>query len=147
MATRATCFLDIMTSGFFSNLKRNRPLLACVQQSSLISSRSAYEIFNMLNFSEDYKRCIHISNHILDFVQQKKTRFTMDQPYTLSILYRAASRLAPSQWETSLHRNGFSHWLGANLQSALIYCQYYTCWCPGDLRRQGISRHDINQIG
>ena len=31
---------------------------------------------------------------------------------------RADSRLAPSQWET-LHSNTLSHWLGANLESAL----------------------------
>ena len=28
------------------------------------------------------------------------------------------SRLAPSQWETSLQSNAVSHWLGANLESA-----------------------------
>ena len=32
---------------------------------------------------------------------------------------RADSRLAPSQWETSLQSNAVSHWLGANLESAL----------------------------
>ena len=26
----------------------------------------------------------------------------------------------------------------------ILYCQYHACWCPGDLRSQGISRHDIN---
>ena len=31
----------------------------------------------------------------------------------------AHSRLAPSQWETSLQSNAVSHWLGANLESAL----------------------------
>ena len=31
----------------------------------------------------------------------------------------ADSRLAPSQWETSLQSNAVSHWLGANLESAL----------------------------
>ena len=31
---------------------------------------------------------------------------------------RADSRLAPSQWETSLLSNDVSHWLGANLESA-----------------------------
>ena len=31
---------------------------------------------------------------------------------------RADSRLAPSQWETSLQSNAVSHWLGANLESA-----------------------------
>ena len=33
---------------------------------------------------------------------------------------RADSRLAPSQWETSLQSNAVSHWLGANLESALV---------------------------
>ena len=32
---------------------------------------------------------------------------------------RADSRLAPSQWETSLQSNDVSHWLGANLESDL----------------------------
>ena len=31
------------------------------------------------------------------------------------------SRFAPSQWETSLQSNTVSHWLGANLESALYY--------------------------
>ena len=34
-------------------------------------------------------------------------------------LLRADSRLAPSQWETALQSNAVSHWLGANLESAL----------------------------
>ena len=32
---------------------------------------------------------------------------------------RADSKLAPSQWETSLQSNAVSHWLGANLESAI----------------------------
>ena len=32
---------------------------------------------------------------------------------------KADSRLAPSQWETSLQSNAVSHWLGANLESTL----------------------------
>ena len=40
--------------------------------------------------------------------------------------------LLPSQWETSLQSNSASHWLGANLESALVYLPY-TClhlvWC------------------
>ena len=35
------------------------------------------------------------------------------------LCHTADSRLAPSQWETSLQRNAVSHWLGANLESAL----------------------------
>ena len=37
------------------------------------------------------------------------------------MIYRADSRFAASQWETSLQSNAISHWLGTNLQSALIY--------------------------
>ena len=40
----------------------------------------------MLNCFKDYKRCIHISYHICDFVQQKKTKFTIEQPYMLPML-------------------------------------------------------------
>ena len=27
-----------------------------------------------------------------------------------------------------------------------LYCQYHSCWCPGDFRSRGISRHGIDQI-
>ena len=37
---------------------------------------------------------------------------------------RADSRLAPSQWETSLQSNAVSHWLGANLESALHWSEW-----------------------
>ena len=67
---------------------------------------------NMQNCFKDYKRCIHILHHILDFIQQKKIKLTVEQPYMLSFLL----------------------------------CQYHACWCPGDLSRQGISRHGICQI-
>ena len=36
-----------------------------------------------------------------------------------TIYNRADSMLAHSQWETSLHSNAVSHWLGANLESAM----------------------------
>ena len=38
----------------------------------------------------------------------------------ITILCRANSRLALSQWETSLQSNAVSHWLGANLESAQL---------------------------
>ena len=40
--------------------------------------------------------------------------------HTFTTISRADSRLAPNQWETSLQSNPVSHWLGANLESALI---------------------------
>ena len=36
------------------------------------------------------------------------------------LYYRADSRLAPSQWDTSLQSNAVSHWLGANLETVLV---------------------------
>ena len=51
---------------------------------------------------------------------------------------RADSRLAPSQWETSLQSNVISHWLGANLESVL-----YTAFIvvrPQRCRRCGRQR-------
>ena len=46
--------------------------------------------------------------------------------------FRADSRFAPCQWETSLHCNDVSHCLGANLESALwlLQCQprYTKIW-------------------
>ena len=42
---------------------------------------------DVLSSFKDYKRCIHISYHILDFVQERKTKFTIEQPYMLHILY------------------------------------------------------------
>ena len=42
------------------------------------------------------------------------------------MVYRADSRLAPNQWETSLQSNAVSHWLGANLESALLCIIWYS---------------------
>ena len=37
------------------------------------------------------------------------------------VYYRAHSRFAPNQWETSLQSNAVSHWLDTNLESALYF--------------------------
>ena len=44
-------------------------------------------------------------------------------------LCKAYSRLVPSQWEMSLQSNAVSHWLGANLESALTVCLYEVHYC------------------
>ena len=41
----------------------------------------------MLNSFEGYWWCNHLAYHILDFVQWKKIKFTMEQNYLLPILY------------------------------------------------------------
>ena len=51
---------------------------------------------------------------------RRKNRTLATQPQTQTQTYiRADSRFAPSQWETALLCNDVSHWLGANLESAL----------------------------
>ena len=48
---------------------------------------------------------------------------------------RADSWLAPSQWETSLQSNAVFHWLGANIESALVTSQapkQSYDWLPSD---------------
>ena len=42
---------------------------------------------NMTKCFKDYQRIIHIWYHILDFVQQTKSKLTMQQPYMLRIIY------------------------------------------------------------
>ena len=57
-------------------------------------------------------------------------------PANFYSIYRADSWLAPSQWETSLQSNAVSHWLGANLESALMHanaawrCRYVNQTAP-----------------
>ena len=41
---------------------------------------------------------------------------------------QADSRLAQSQWETSLQSNAVSHWLGANLESTLLHQEGSLAW-------------------
>ena len=48
-------------------------------------------------------------------------------PVPTVTLYRADSRFASSQWEMSLQSNSVSHWLGANLESALLYLEQFCC--------------------
>ena len=45
------------------------------------------------------------------------------------MVFMADSRHAPNQWEMSLQSNAVSHWLGANLKSAMVFINYLTgCW-------------------
>ena len=66
---------------------------------------------------------------------------TLTQCY--QYMYRDDSRLAPSQWETSLQSNAVSHWLGANLESAL----YVVCHWQMQDKDQNIypHRHSIHR--
>ena len=46
--------------------------------------------------------------------------FYQGRCHVLEIVCRADSRFASSQWETALHCNDASHWLGASVESALV---------------------------
>ena len=48
-----------------------------------------------------------------------KTYIILVTVQAVLFINRVDSRLAPSQWETTLHSNGVSQWLGANQESAL----------------------------
>ena len=65
-----------------------------------------------------------------------------------AISIRADSRLVPSQWETLLQCNALTHWLGANLQSALyipkldLYDFYFLCvFCQHNLSKYVIETY------
>ena len=48
---------------------------------------------------------------------------------TGSTIYRADSKFTPSQWEMALLCNVVSHWLGANLESAMQVVKLFTTIC------------------
>ena len=47
-------------------------------------------------------------------------------------VYRVDSRLVPSQWETPLQSNTVSHWLGTNLESALVHISVKKNWADAE---------------
>ena len=63
-----------------------------------------YRINAWMTYSIFHKMCYMILLHLV-----------------LLWLYKVGSRLASSQWETSLQSNAVCHWLDANLKPALLY--------------------------
>ena len=72
--------------------------------------------------------------------------------------FRADSGLAPSQWETPLQSNTVSHWLGANLESALkvyvrLHINHWLLYQPGGYSYHHMAylvsssaRHPMNMV-
>ena len=62
----------------------------------------------------------------------------------------ADSRFAPSQWETSLQSNAVSHWLSANLESAigLQSCSHHFTRMEGTLNfnQHGSTQYSLLQL-
>ena len=58
-------------------------------------------------------------------------------------VFKTDSMLAPSQWETSLQSNAVSHWLGANLESALCTSHWMSWYKTPGYRTQVWDNHTI----
>ena len=56
----------------------------------------------------------------LKFFKFPKGQWVYPTKWNFLHCYQADSRFAPSQWETALLCNDVSHWLGANLETALL---------------------------
>ena len=65
---------------------------------------------SMIGIENNHVPCRYLGRNWLDFLAQTQTYLRNDSMFT------------PSQWETSLQSNDVSHWLGANLESALYLC-------------------------
>ena len=85
-----------------------------------------------------------LSNNFIFDTWQRFVSATHSKDNMLPVLCRADSRLAPSQWETSLQSNANSHWQGANLESALLWHPCHVSKRQCHKRIQFISRHDID---
>ena len=94
-----------------------------------------YRLWNV-GFCEIFHlSCHHLSFIILCNYRPQSHRFTLIPSVLASVwshyircsvscqivYHRTDSRFAPSQWETALLCNDVSHWLGANLASALYH--------------------------
>ena len=67
-----------------------------------------------------YASCIVLNYSCTLRVGAKETWLLRYERICFFYINRTDSRLAPSQWETSLQSNAVPHWLGANLESTLV---------------------------
>ena len=84
---------------------------------------------NTAVFCAKFQSDLVIERNVMDELDFKKFDFKMSFGRICS---RVDSRVASSQWETSLQSNAVPHWLAANLESALIW---YTTTVPSDTER------------
>ena len=83
--------------------------------------------FNVLNVPKTQPR--HNPEFMHDKICIISQNSCLYEMYTVqkSCDIRAESRLAPSQWETSLQSNAVSHWLRVNLQTSLGVMVIWVC--------------------
>ena len=72
--------------------------------------------------------------------------FMWNGPHVVSGYFRANSKLAPSQWKMSWQSNAVSHWLGANLESALYLEKIPTAGGPKVLDGPPVQKFECNWI-
>ena len=89
-----------------STWKHNRPRILLFTSWNIVNFNIIYIFF--MKYNTEGFQTILTSLSILAYQQRIK-----------KYLYRADSRLAHSQWETSLQTNAIFHWLGTNLESVL----------------------------
>ena len=118
---------------------QTRPSLVQIMTCRLVSAPSQYlnQWCVIVNWSLRKKlqsNCIQNSNIFIhenafeNVVRKMLAIWSRPQCVYIVIryIYMADSRLAASQWETSLKSNAVSYWLGTNLESALIYIRHQT---------------------
>ena len=70
-------------------------------------------------------RTISIPMHVRHAHKWHSDRFQYFQWLMRSLRYKADSKFAPSQWETSLQSNAVSQWLDASIESALYFIWWH----------------------
>ena len=79
-----------------------------------------FQDFSHQSGHTDFIRALHLKRNL--YMQSICTQeHLLPMAYPSSVYSnRSDSGLEPSQWETLLQRNAISHWLGSNLESALL---------------------------
>ena len=118
-----------------------------VRLNELLNKQSSFKLFEMLWHLRDitvmiakYNGVIYMKYQLTDSCVKLLHKDTKGALRCISEdhIFRADSRLVPSQWVTSLQSNAISHWLGTNLESALYIDKsglgQVMAWCHLALR-------------
>ena len=95
------------------------PMTVTVTPDSIMRGEFAVTLYVSIRAdpNEETASATDLKDNLLTRIPRNQPRQAWWEP--LCCWHRADSRLVPSQWETSLQSNTVSHWLGANLESAL----------------------------
>ena len=115
--------------------------IPCISIELMISDSDSKNSSQTRTYSNSYSFCTEYSWPLWQWVQENKwlvERYCSDN----SILHFQTLLVKCSRvfFSKSLFTVEQPYML------PILYWSYLTCWCPGDLRSQGISRHGIDQI-